>query len=65
VAQDDRPLDLTVAPAIYGILVPANLPTGDYRLIAGLYDPDQAGMPRVLTLDGADAVGVGEMLLAR
>ncbi len=65
VAQDDRPLDLTAALATYGILLPADLPTGDYRLIAGLYDPDQAGMPRVLTLDGADAVGVGEMLLAR
>ncbi len=65
VAQDDRPLDLTAALATYGILLPADLSAGNYRLIAGLYDPELAGMPRILTLDGADFVEVGELLLAR
>ena len=60
VAQDDRPLDLTAALATYGILLPADLPAANYRLIAGLYDPDQVGMPRILTQDGADFVQVGE-----
>jgi len=64
VAQDDRPLDLTATLATYGILLPADLPAGDYRLIAGLYDPDQAGMPRILTLDGADFVELGETQVA-
>jgi len=62
VAQDDRPLLLSgpraagTGLAVYGIQVPAELGTGPYRLIAGLYDPGQSGAPRILTEGGADHV---------
>ena len=56
VAQDDRPLDVHRALATYGILLPERLPAGAYQLIAGLYDPAQAGAPRVHTVEGADFV---------
>jgi len=62
VAQQDRPLGLSTANAaapattIYGILVPAQLPAGPYRLITGLYDPVLAGAPRLLTEQGADVI---------
>ncbi|MEZ4725829.1 MAG: glycosyltransferase family 39 protein [Caldilineaceae bacterium] len=64
VAQDDRPFALSsepsamTTPAIYGILLPATLPPGDYRLIAGLYDPAQPGAPRVLTRAGVDHIAI-------
>lgn len=62
VAQDDRPFTLPAAqPAMtnlttYGILLPASLPAGAYSLITGLYDPAQAGAPRILTTSGADHI---------
>ena len=56
VAQDDRPLAIQTPLAMYGILLPESLPAGAYRLITGLYDPGQAGAPRVATVDGADFV---------
>lgn len=64
VAQDDRPFALSsepsamTTPATYGILLPATLPPGDYRLIAGLYDPAQPGGPRVLTTAGVDQIAI-------
>ncbi|MCE7981671.1 MAG: hypothetical protein DYG89_10795 [Caldilinea sp. CFX5] len=62
VAQDDRPLTVATSQstvrtsAFYGILLPVTLPTGDYGLIAGLYDPAQPGAPRVLTTAGVDHI---------
>jgi hypothetical protein len=62
VAQDDRPILLSgpraagSGLAVYGLLLPAELPSGPYRLITGLYDPTQSGAPRVLTADGADHI---------
>jgi hypothetical protein len=54
VAQDDRLLERSAldpavdARTLYAILLPDPLPSGTYRLIAGLYDPAQPGAPRVL-----------------
>ncbi len=41
-----------------GLLVPANTPAGEYRLIAGLYNPD-AGGARLVTIGGPDFVELG------
>lgn len=66
VAQDDRPLMFSgphtagSGLAVYGLALPAELSDGPYRLITGLYDPAQAGAPRVLTADGADHVVLRE-----
>ncbi|MCX6044227.1 MAG: glycosyltransferase family 39 protein [Chloroflexi bacterium] len=64
VAQDDRPLAAQSAFAVYGILLPADLPAGDYRLIAGLYDPAQTGAPRVHTNGGTDFVEIATLQVA-
>ncbi|MEZ4656021.1 MAG: glycosyltransferase family 39 protein [Caldilineaceae bacterium] len=64
VAQNDRPLLVNSATEFvssYGILVPADAPAGEYRLLVGLYDPNLDGAPRVLTNEGADAVEIGVM----
>ena len=60
VAQSDQPLVSSIllgqsAPQSYGILLPDMLPPGDYRLIAAVYDPAQAGAPR-LPVAGGDSV---------
>ncbi len=62
VAQDDRPLVLS-APraagsglAVYGLVLPEAIGAGPYQLIAGIYDPQKAGAPRLKTKDGADHV---------
>jgi len=41
-----------------GLLVPANTPPGEYRLIAGLYNPDDGGA-RLITIDGPDWLELG------
>jgi hypothetical protein len=41
-----------------GVLVPTNTPPGEYRLIAGLYNPD-AGGARLVTVEGPDFVELG------
>jgi hypothetical protein len=43
-----------------GLLVPANTPQGEYRLIAGLSNPDDAGA-RLITIDGPDWIELGTM----
>ena len=43
-----------------GLLVPANTPQGEYRLIAGLYNPDDGGA-RLITIDGPDWIELGTM----
>lgn len=69
VAQADRPLQVAADPTVvtlntYGILLPELLPAGEYHLIVGLYDPAGAGMPRILTNDGRDAVPLLVMVSA-
>ena len=59
VAQTDQPLnasDLGAPSTAYVLSIPWQLPPGDYRLIAALYDPAQPGAPRLLTESGADHV---------
>jgi hypothetical protein len=41
-----------------GLLVPHNTPEGEYRLIAGLYNPD-AGGARLVTVGGPDFIELG------
>jgi hypothetical protein len=60
VAQSDQPLAPSVPPGqsvphAYGILLPDELPPGEYRLIAAVYDPAQEGAPR-LSVAGGDSV---------
>ena len=43
--------------------VPSSLTAGRYRVLAGLYIPNRAGAPRVLTAEGKDAVGLMELTL--
>jgi hypothetical protein len=47
-----------------GLLVPANTPQGEYRLIAGLYNPDAAGA-RLVTVGGPDFVELGTVRVVR
>lgn len=64
VAQNDRPLLVNSATEFvtsYGILVPADVPTGAYQLLVGLYDPSLDGAPRVLTAAGSDSVPIAAM----
>lgn len=42
-----------------GIWVPPDTPTGDYRLIAGLYNPEDAEAARLRAPDGSDHVELG------
>jgi hypothetical protein len=43
-----------------GLLVPENMPEGDYLLIAGLYNPDAEGA-RLVTVGGTDFVSLGSV----
>ncbi|MBK8047319.1 MAG: hypothetical protein IPK16_09460 [Anaerolineales bacterium] len=67
VAQDDRPLRLTgplaagSGLAAYGVPLPAELASGNYRLVTGLYAPDVAGAPRIPVTGGADFVMLSEL----
>jgi hypothetical protein len=47
-----------------GLLVPANTPEGEYRLIAGLYNPDAEGA-RLVTVGGPDFVELGAVRVVR
>jgi hypothetical protein len=47
-----------------GLLIPENTPEGDYRLIAGLYNPD-AGGARLVTIEGPDWVELGSVRVVR
>jgi hypothetical protein len=65
VAQSDQPLTTSVPPGrsvphAYGILLPDALPPGEYRLIAAVYDPAQAGAPRLPVAGGGDSVELGQ-----
>ena len=45
------------------LFLPDNIPPGDYRLVAGLYDPDT--QRRLSAADGADVVELGRIQVAR
>jgi hypothetical protein len=47
-----------------GLLIPENTPEGDYRLIAGLYNPD-AGGDRLITIGGPTWVELGSVRVVR
>jgi hypothetical protein len=63
VAQTDRPLPIasgaTTQVESYGILLPMTLPAGEYQVAVVVYDPEGAGLPRRLTLQGSDSVVLG------
>lgn len=64
----DRPtrawLPGEVAVTTYDLDLPADLPPGDYRLIAGLYDPDRSGLPRLrVQSSGQDVVELARISL--
>ena len=42
-----------------GLLLPVEMPTGEYQVIAGLYNPDSADAERLRTPDGSDHVLLG------
>jgi hypothetical protein len=71
VAQQDRPLadahpgNGTGFSKTYGIVLPTDLPLGDYTLIAALYDPSLPGAPRILTTEGADTVTLARFVVDR
>ncbi len=45
----------------YGILLPTDATEGDYRLLAGLYDPELDGAPRILVEGGGDSILLTEI----
>lgn len=47
-----------------GVLVPENMPEGDYLLIAGLYNPDDEGA-RLITVEGPDFVSLGAVRVVK
>jgi hypothetical protein len=65
VAQQDIPLtewhsgNARTMIRSYGLLLPAELVPGEYRLIAALYDPDTAAAARVRTTTGAETITLG------
>jgi hypothetical protein len=64
VAQTDVPFgaaDFNGPARPYTVRIPWRLPAGNYRIIAGLYDPARDGAPRVMTTAGADHVELGVM----
>jgi hypothetical protein len=46
-----------------GLLLPDNLPAGEYELIAGLYNPLLPDAPRLRTPDGSDFVRLGAVIV--
>ncbi len=56
-------LDIPLAPAVlqksvnsYGLRLAEHLPPGKYRVVVGVYDPGQDGMPRLKTSTGRDGI---------
>jgi uncharacterized membrane protein len=45
-----------VVVTAYSLDLPADLPSGEYRVIAGLYDPDRPGLPRLRVQPGGQDV---------
>lgn len=46
-----------------GVLLPGNLPSGTYDVIAGLYNPALADAPRLRAADGSDFVRLGSVVV--
>jgi hypothetical protein len=42
-----------------GLALPTNIGSGEYRLIAGIYDPTREGAPRLQTRGGGDVLDLG------
>jgi 4-amino-4-deoxy-L-arabinose transferase-like glycosyltransferase len=67
VAQQDTPLtewhsgNGRSISRSYGLLLPAELTPGRYRLIAAVYDSAAEDLPRLRTLGGADVVELGAL----
>lgn len=64
IAQNDQPFtatELASRTSNYSLFLPETLPSGPYRLIAGLYDPARPGAPRLLTEDGGDYILLAEL----
>ncbi len=67
VAQQDRLMQQSITGTSddlwsdgYGILLPDELPEGNYRVIAGLYRPE-SGARRIVTTGGEDNVELGQI----
>jgi hypothetical protein len=71
VAQQDTPLaewhpgNARSISRSYGLLLPAELTPGRYRLIAAVYDAAAEDLPRLRTSDGADVVELGVVEIGR
>jgi hypothetical protein len=53
-----------VVSSIYTLTLPADLAPGTYQVIAGLYDAQTAGMPRLrLVPDGGDHAILGSIVI--
>jgi hypothetical protein len=64
VTQADRPLTATTnQPTVYALPLPEPLPPGNYQLITGLYDPAQAGAPRIPLTGGDDTFVLTELFV--
>lgn len=59
VAQADAPLRRDAGWSSHPLRLPSGLPSGQYRLIAALYDPDAPGLPRLRTNAGTDLAELG------
>ncbi len=46
-----------------GLMLPADLPAGEFQVIAGLYNPDSPDMERLREPDGADYVQFGTLIV--
>lgn len=44
----------------YGLRLADNIPAGEYRVVVGIYDPAQPGMPRLPTTSGADGLTLAQ-----
>jgi hypothetical protein len=52
-------------PAVtYGILLPEDVPPGAYRVIVALYRTEQAGLTRLLMLDGSDSISLATIQIS-
>lgn len=46
-----------------GLLLPTELPTGSYQIIAGLYNPDLPGAPRLTAADGREYLALATLFV--
>lgn len=46
-----------------GLLLPSDLPAGEYKMIAGLYNPDLPSAERLRAPDGSDFIHIGRLVV--